>query len=170
MRIYYIFLVLLFSCNYNDKKISNQVLLNNEQEERTLFDKITAIGNLKSKLSNQVSDSLSILVLPLEASCPSCRNKTIDSIVKHADGLTDNSVIILSAKAGIKNMNAFFRERGYESIPVNNEKIILDSTNRANGLYKNNTTIYYASQQKVYKIVSSVPATIKNDLHEFFSR
>lgn len=170
MRIYYIILVLLFSCNYNDKKINNQVLLNNEQEERTLFEKIITIGNLKSRLNNQASDSLSVLVLPLEASCPSCRNKTIDGIMRYADNLTDNSIVILSAKAGIKNMNAFFRERGYESIPVNNGKIILDSTNQANGLYENNTTIYYASQQRVYKIVSSVPATIKNDLHEFFSR
>ena len=162
--------MLLFSCNYNDKKINNQVLLNNEQEERTLFEKIITIGDLKSKLNDHVSDSLSVLVLPLEASCPSCRNKTIDSIMRYADNLTDNSIVILSAKAGIKNMNAFFRERGYVSIPANNERIILDSTNQASGLYKNNTTIYYASQQKVYKVVSSVPATIKNDLHEFFSR
>ena len=170
MRISLIALMMLLSCNYSEKKSNNLVLLNNEQEERSYFEKILAIGNLDSKLSKQVSDSLSILVLPLDASCPACRNKTIDSIMKHAGKLSDNSILILTAKAGIKNMNAFFRERGYDSIPLDNKRIVLDSTNQASGLYKNNTTIYYASQQKVYKIVSSIPATIKNDLHEFFSR
>lgn len=170
MRICFITLLIFLSCNNSEKKNNNHVLLNNEQEERTYFSKIISVGNLESELSNQVSDSLSILVLPLEASCPSCRNKTIDSIMSYAGKLNDHSVVILTAKAGIKNMNAFFRERGYESIPLENKKIVLDSTNQANGLYKNNTTIYYTSQRKVYRIVSSMPATIKNDLHEFFSR
>lgn len=116
------------------------------------------------------NDSLAFLILPLKASCPACRNKTIDSIVKHRNNLLENHYIILSASAGRKVINSFFLERDKE-MPVLESKLFLDTTNQAGkyALYENNPTLYYTRNKKATRKVSAIPATVKDDLREFFS-
>lgn len=117
-----------------------------------------------------IRDSLSFLVLPVQASCPSCRKKTIDSIMKHQDNLTDRHYIIIAANGGRKTIRGYFREQAYELPDIKN-RLFLDSNNLANknNLYKDNPTLYYAYDKKVYKKVAAIPATVREDLREFFS-
>ena len=132
-------------------------------------------NNLITVTSNGVSqsilkDSLSFLILPIYASCPACRKKTIDSIIKHQDDLMNGRVIIISVKGGKKTISSFFREEGSE-VPEINSRLFLDSTNQAfqYDLYDTNPVIYYCYNQKAYKKIVAVPATVKEDLREFFS-
>jgi hypothetical protein len=119
---------------------------------------------------NIQKDSLAFLVLPVQASCPACRNKTIDSIVKHQDNLEKNHFIIISANGGRKTISGYFQEND-KKLPDMVGKLILDSTNIARklNLYDKKPTIYYTYNRKAYKKVAAIPSTVRDDLQEFFS-
>lgn len=115
-------------------------------------------------------DSLAFLILPTEASCPSCRKKTIDSLMKHRNKLAPNHFIIISAPNGIKGISAYFKEQNYP-MPIITDKLFIDSNHLAytRNLFDANPAFYYAHNGKVYKKVSAIPATVREDLREFFS-
>jgi hypothetical protein len=155
------------ACNNTPPK-SAEIITNTDQQN-SLFRNLEAVT--KSTLPDSIKhDSLAFLVLPLEASCPACRNKTIDSIIKYESNLRNNHFIILSANAGRKLMSSYFREHKAD-LPEMPGKIIYDTTDQADkySLYKNNPAIYYSYNSKVFKKVWALPTSIKQDLHEFFS-
>ena len=119
---------------------------------------------------NKLSDSLTFLLLPMHASCPACRKKTIDSILKHQSNLLDDHYIIISANGGLKTINSYFKERKGR-VPKIPYRLFLDSTYLAykNDLYDDNPVIYFTYNKKAYKKITAIPATVKEDLREFFS-
>jgi hypothetical protein len=119
---------------------------------------------------NVHNDSLAFLILPVQASCPACRKKTIDSIVKHQASLAANRYIIITAKGGRRTINSYFRELDHQ-LPIINGRLFLDTLNQAHhfNLFKDNPAIYYTAEKKTYKRVFAIPATIRNDLSNFFS-
>src|SRR6185369_14001866 len=61
-----------------------------------------------------LSDSLSFLVLPVQASCPACRKKTVDSIMAHRNNLAANQFIIIAATGGRKLIQGYFTQQDYK--------------------------------------------------------
>jgi hypothetical protein len=172
MSMYRIFLVVIVlfmaACNGSGKKpVSAEPIVPDKQQP--VFASLIAVTDNTISESIQ-KDSLAFLILPIQASCPACRIKTIDSIVKYRDNLADRHFIIISGNAGRKSINGFFREQGGE-LPVIENQLFLDSTRQALklDLYEDKPTVYYTYNKKAYKKVSSVPATVREDLHEFFS-
>lgn len=163
------FIVAFYACCNTTAESNSTELITDIQEQGTIFNNLITLTN-DSIPQDQVTDSMAFLILPLEASCPSCRKKTIDSILKHKDNLADRHYIILSVAGGKKTINSFFEEHG-ATVPEIKSKIFLDTTVQAlkTDLCKDNPVIYYAAGQKTYKKVTAVPATVRNDLQEFFS-
>lgn len=159
-----------FSCKEKPKVNDTKKLIADVKEQDSIFNNISLIvgNNLDSAKYN---DSLAFLILPVQASCPACRVKTIDSIISHKDDLRENHYIIISSNSGTKNVRSYFKERGSD-LPVIVNKLILDTTNKAFqfGLYDDRPTMYYTYNRKAYKKVASIPETVKKDLHHFFSR
>lgn len=167
----YLILICLICCLFacNTEAPNSTELITSTGRQDSLFKAL--IAATQNGLPNSaLSDSLAFLVLPVQASCPSCRKKTIDSIVKHQTDLPDNHYIIVSASGGRKTIRGYFKEQEYE-LPVIPDHLFLDSHNIAykNKLYAENPTLYYTYQQKAYRKVAAIPATVKEDLHEFFS-
>lgn len=119
--------------------------------------------------STELYDSISVLILPVQAACPSCRKKTIDSIIKHKGDLIKNRFIILSG-TDAKNIKATFAERDAE-VPIGLSGIIIDSTNEAfvQDLVYTKPVIYYCKNGRVARKIVSIPSTIREDLAEFFA-
>lgn len=115
-------------------------------------------------------DSLAFLVLPIEASCPSCREKVIDSIIQHKNRLKHNHFIIISANGGRRIINSYFKDQE-EELPTIEKQLFLDSVNQARNyeLYEGNPAFYYTHNGLVYKKIDAAPSTVKQDLQEFFS-
>jgi hypothetical protein len=137
-------------------------------EQETIFRNLLEIAHtVPEELRN---DSLAFLILPVQASCPACRKKTIDSIAKNKDLLLANHFIIISANGGRKTIGSYFKEENKE-LPVIENSLFLDSTNFAykHNLYTDKPTIYYTSNRKAFKKVAAIPITVKEDLREFFS-
>lgn len=164
-----IFIVLAVSCNNEVKTDSSIELIQRNSQQDSLFRDLVAVTQ-NAIPETDLGDSLAFLVLPVEASCPSCRSKTIDSIVKYQDKLTPNHFIIVSANGGRKTISGYFRSENSE-LPVIENRLFLDSNNLASQykLYDKKPTMYYTYQKKAYKRVAAVPMTIKQDLQEFFS-
>lgn len=163
-----LFAFLVLSCGKSNQKYSSVELISQTTQQST-FQNLIAITN-NNLQSAELNDSLAFLVLPVQASCPSCRKKTIDSIMKYEAQLARNHYIIISATGGRKTIRGYFQEQQYE-IPEIPGKLFLDSNNLANkySLYKDKPTMYYTYNQKAFKKVSAVPATVRDDLREFFS-
>jgi hypothetical protein len=159
---------LVIACG-NNKKSNSIELITESQKQSSIFQSLLAITN-NAVPENDLNDSLSFLILPVQASCPACRKKTIDSIVKYRKKLAPNRFIVISASGGRKTINSYFREEDAE-LPVIENKLFLDSINQAYkfDLYSDKPTIYYAYNKRVYKKVAAIPATVKEDLREFFS-
>lgn len=149
-----------------DKPVSAEILTDEAQQD-SIFSQLLQIIQPAELSTN---DSIAFLILPLDASCPSCRDKTIDSIAKYSSLMPRNHFVILSSNDGIKSMNGYFKERK-KSLPLNETFLVLDSNNLAGnfGLYEANPTIYYTSKGKAYKKIATMPETVKQDLHDFFS-
>jgi hypothetical protein len=165
--------VLVYACNdlsgKSRKKPDSAVLISEPAMQKAVFENLVKLTN-KAIPDDQLNDSLAFLVLPVKLSCPACRRKTIDSIVKYQHRLLARNFIIISGSEGRRNVNAYFREVDKE-MPVIENKLFLDSTNQAYKLelVKENPVIYYTSKQNAYKKVSAIPATVRDDLHDFFS-
>lgn len=159
----------ILSCNKPDHRNQSVELINEHRRQDSLFQCLSIITGQSIPKSIR-NDSLAFLILPVQASCPSCRKKTIDSIVKYQRTLHDRHFVVISAGGGRKTISGYFLEQDQE-LPVMENKLFLDSTNRAFrlDLVKDRPTIYYAHNGKVYKKVSSIPATVREDLQEFFS-
>jgi hypothetical protein len=162
--------VIIFSLAYCGKGPESSIELIKEPARQD-----AAFRNLLAVTQDSIpeslrSDSLSFLILPVQASCPACRKKTIDSIMKYQATLSANHYIIVSANGGRKTIRGYFQEQGYELPRIRNQ-LFLDSTNLAyrTELYKDKPTIYYSYQRKAYKKVAAMPATVRNDLRDFFS-
>lgn len=159
----------LFACDKYKERISSVELVTSRTKQDSLFNGLIEVTS-NSIPDDLLKDSLAFLVLPVQAICPSCREKTVDSIVKYQDHLPDKHFIIISANGGRKLINSFFKEE-HKLLPVIEGRLFLDSTNMAHRyeLYEDKPTMYYTYRRKVYKKVASVPATVRKDLHQFFS-
>lgn len=117
----------------------------------------------------QKKDTLSFLILPLEASCPACLGKTIDSILKYQHHLNKYQIIIISLNAGKKRISSYFKERG-GNLPTE-ANIILDTLNLSSRfqLHESNPTFYFTANKHAISKKVGLPATIKEDLHQFFN-
>jgi hypothetical protein len=160
--------ILLFGCGQKNKHDSIELITDAGKQDVIFKNLVDLTGNAIS--DNKFKDSLAFLILPVQASCPSCRKKTIDSIVKHQSDLLEKHYIIISSIGGRKTVNGFFREVDKE-LPVMDRELFLDSTNKAFKLelYDKKPTIYYTYNQKAYKKVAAIPSTVRQDLQEFFS-
>jgi hypothetical protein len=171
MKIMMIYLIMIF-CVYcgkaPDKNNSMEVIVESARQD-SIFAGLLAVTSNSIPKSIQ-KDSLAFLILPLQASCPNCRKKTIDSILGNRDRLLPNHFIILSVKGGRKIINSYFKEEDAE-LPVLADQLFLDSLDLASSLnlYDKKPTMYYTYGRKALKKVASIPTTVKKDLHQFFS-
>lgn len=127
--------------------------------ERLTFNSIPA---------DKLEDSLIFLLLPVKASCPACRKKTIDSIVKYKSRLDDSHFVVISGN-GMKSIDGYFEEQKKET-PLGSG-IYYDTLGVAADLNMTTTNpnVYYSARGKVYRKVSCLPSSIKKDLSSFFS-
>ncbi|NML22966.1 hypothetical protein HHL16_18965 [Pseudoflavitalea sp. G-6-1-2] len=169
MKLFIFSITLFIVCCKESPKHTSIELITEQTKQEQIFKGLMAVTN-NIIPENVRKDSLAILLLPLEVSCPSCRKKTIDSIISHGINLPYRHYIILSATEGYDSMNKFFKDRKGNIPPITN-RLFLDSINHARvlRLVNNKPTIYYTSGEKAFKRVSSIPETIKSDLKEFFS-
>jgi hypothetical protein len=110
-------------------------------------------------------DSLEFLFLPVTASCPACRKKTIDSIVKYQRKLDSRHYVIITG-GGLRTIGGYFSQQEHE-LPYA-PGIYYDTTGLSRILTSTNPNVYFATGSKVYRKVSCTPATIKSDLAHFF--
>lgn len=166
--IIFIYIIILTGCGDTSNN-SNSISAVSSDQQEAVFNKLMTV--VKNSLPENVQkDSLAFLILPIQASCPSCRNKTIDSIYEHREDLQSRHFIIISGNGGRKTINGYFKENDKE-LPILENKLFLDSTNQAytHELYDKKPTIYYTYNRKAYKKVAAIPATVRDDLREFFS-
>ena len=103
--LYFIMLMLAIACGKSSHKKGTSIeLIKETKKQDSIF---TGLLNIASSIPTSLhQDSLAFLVLPVQASCPACRKKTIDSIIKHQDQLLPNHYIIISANGGRKTINS----------------------------------------------------------------
>lgn len=156
-------------CDYNRASRKEDQYFTNQLQRDSVF-KIIDEFSRQIGIQLLATDSLGILILPVQASCPSCRKKAIDSISANKDNLGGNSIIIISASGGKKLIGSYFSEQGLV-LPMIPGKLFLDTTNLANRhkLYDGKPTFYYLANKEVFKKVASVPKTVKEDLRYFFN-
>lgn len=169
-RFVFIFLVFLIGCGKHGnrkQKVVEEITATGKQD--SVFKSLMATTNFAIP-ENKLFDSLTFLLLPMQASCPACRKKTIDSILKHHGHLLSGHYIIISANGGLKTINSYFKERKGR-VPTIPGRLFLDSTylSYKNNLYEDNPVIYFTYNKKAYKKITAIPITVKEDLREFFS-
>ncbi|KAA2239732.1 hypothetical protein F0L74_26430 [Chitinophaga agrisoli] len=161
--------ILFLSCKQESKKSGsfNKIIAENSLQD-TLFRRLTNLTSDGNDIESMKEDSLFFLILPVEAACPSCRKKTIDSIVKYKDQIDDQHFIIITG-SGRRIIESFFNEQGCE-LPIGAHNIFIDSTHQAfiNDLSFTRPEIYYAHRRRVFEKISCVPTNIKGELAKFF--
>lgn len=162
-------MIIAVSCGGKTQTPETITMIEKEDEQKLAFDGLMRVTDSIIP-KDLIQDSLSFLILPLEASCPSCRKKVIDSIIAHKNNLKDKHYIVISTNKDRRTINAYFEDRK-GALPEINGKLFLDTTNYALALdlYDTKPTFYYTHGEKAFKKVASIPLTVKDDLCEFFS-
>ncbi|MGN7722632.1 hypothetical protein [Chitinophaga sp. 22620] len=165
-KIFLYALPLLFACNATVAPPNNDTLVQDSQRQKDTYHQLAQLV----PDSVLTGDSISFMVLPLQASCPSCRDKALDSIIQFKEKVPKNHYIILSLKGGQKYIKHFFKNAGHKQIPEIPGVMFIDSVDKAGDfeLYHSNPAFYYTSSGNVYRKISALPATVKEDLSEFF--
>lgn len=164
------FCILYFSCTGNLKeKINkdNYQLITERDVQDSLFKRLNSITTFDPAAINK-SDSLSFLILPVRVSCPACRKKAIKEIVKNKNNLDNKHLIIITGE-NIKSISSYFKELDLD-LPYT-KNIFYDTLETAlqANLISSNPNIYFSYNKRVYKKVTCIPRTIKNDLDSFFN-
>lgn len=162
-------LLVLAACSHKAKvKTDFSQAITDPLQRDSLFQNL--MGLTKNSIpQTQAKDSLLFLVLPVEAACPSCRKKTIDSVIKYKDRLNEQRYVIITG-TGRKIIESYFKERGYD-LPFAAHNIFVDSVNEAfiHDVIFTRPEIFYAYNNEVYRKVSCVSVNIKAELAKFFS-
>lgn len=161
-------LIFIGACKTKSKvKNPNIEVITDTSVQDSLFRQLSSLAGISIEKS-QLGDSLAFFVMPIEATCPSCRKKAVDSISKHQSHLDRRRFIILSGM-GADIIFSYFTERGHK-LPVSTQNIVIDSTNEAfvRDLVYTTPVIFYSYNHRVYQKVYCVPNNIKLALHEFF--
>ena len=158
--------ILLSACNSKVTLAPRDTIIQHTEQQVSLYKRLTQIV----PVILPQEDSLSFLILPLDAACPACRDKTLDSIYKFRKNVPPNHFIILSLNGGKKRLKQYFKNAGHSKIPEIPGVLFIDSTVKAwdLGLYKDNPTLYYTANGHTYRKIEAWPHTVKEDLREFF--
>lgn len=169
MKLRFLILLSIFWSCSKPAKVESVQMIDNEASSQHYFKALMAVTEDRIPVNEQ-QDSLSFLILPLQASCPSCRKKTLDSIIKHKHDLKSRHYIILSTSEGLQAIEGYFYARKSQ-MPDLKGKMFIDTLNYASqlGLFDLKPTMYYAFHGLVYKRVNAYPQTVKEDLREYFS-
>jgi len=164
---YILIVISIIACDSKRHRKSAELIIDPVKQDTIFHRLLTISDNVPAHISD---DSLAFLILPLRASCPFCRKRTIENIVKKQKQLNNHQFVIISLNGGRKAIAAYFREQNLD-LPVINNKLFLDSTDQAfhYDLYTDKPTIYYTYKKKAYKKVAAMPNTVKHDLRDFFS-
>jgi len=162
----YTALYFFFSCQENGGPVIKSDPLSEEQAV-SQFKTITDLINRKPQSLPQ-SDSLSVLIIPIDASCNSCRDYSIDALMKNKDKLNSSRKVIISATNDkiIKN----YLIENHITLP-DNSNLSLDDSSYAfkTGLIFEHPAAFYISHKKVYSKVDITPNNIKNSINTFFN-
>ena len=158
--------ILLSACNSKVTLAPRDTIIQQVDQQVSLYNQLAQL--LPTELPQE--DSLSFLILPLDAACPACRDKTLDSIYKFRKNVPPHHYIILSLDGGKKRLKQYFKNAGHSKIPEIPGVLYIDSTIKAwsLGLYKDNPTLYYTANGRTYRKIEAWPHTVKEDLREFF--
>ncbi len=165
-----VLVVILTACgSKTSNTVSDVEYIQKHSEQIDLFNRLCSVFQLKNETAT-IQDSVSFLILPVQASCPSCRKKTIDSIMSNIERLPAKHYILIAANGGRKTIGGYFLEQQYK-IPSQTKFFLLDSLNISFklNLYEDKPTFYYTFNGKAYKKVAARPSSVREDLREFFS-
>jgi len=156
-------LICLFGCSSQQNK--NKTLEDNLPAARqpNAFDSLQSVLQLP-QLNR--SDSVKILILPIDVSCPACRDKAIKSIADNSSRISDNRIVII-AGSGRKNINFFFKELDKE-LPAN---VLIDSSGKSINaqIATSNPVFIRTYDHRLLSRAESDPGTIKEYLQSFFN-
>lgn len=138
------------------------------RDQDTLFTRLLYLTNQKITDSKAI-DSSYFLILPINASCPYCRDKTLKAIYKYKDFLPSNHYIIISGNIGARHINSYFKDVNLK-LPLIPNSLFIDSTNNAliNDLSFQEPVVYFTYDKKARTKTTSTPYTIKIILKKFF--
>lgn len=163
----FLLIISILSCREASHR-ANSVFNVPPNDQAKIFEKLVELTH-NSLPKFKKNDSLAFLILPIQASCPNCRKKSIDSIISNQGKLLGNRYIVVSANTGRKTINSYFKEEN--AVLPEIDALTIDSTNKAYeyDLCDDKPTIYYTFNGKAYKKVAAIPMTVREDLREFFS-
>lgn len=137
------------------------------EERKDIYNKLIALA--KGKVDpTKLPDSVTFLIIPIDAACNGCRDKATGETMIHRDFLRKGQFIIFSA-TGMKPIRAYFEEQG-KVMPEENKQIFFDSDNSAfmSDLIFTHPTVFNCYKGEAYEKIVSFPLTINDDLKKFF--
>lgn len=135
-------------------------------ERKASFSKLAQL--IHKNPADKLPDSVSFLLIPIDAACNACRDKAVAATFRHKDFLRANQFIIISAN-GLKPIQAYFKEQN-KIMPDSSNHIFYDSDNLAfmNDLIFTHPTMFYCYKGESYEKIVSFPLNIKENLEHFF--
>ncbi|SFN88434.1 hypothetical protein SAMN05428949_3742 [Chitinophaga sp. YR627] len=160
--------MLILSCS-NSSKNKTEENINDQAMQDSLFINITKLTDQILSVSSS-TDTSELLILPITQSCPYCRGKIIDQLVKHDYIIPSNRYLFISSEKGYKTVNSYFIDNGGR-LPMNNKQIIVDSFSLCTkyNLADEKPIIYHMAGKKVYKKTTLIPHTIQHELNKFLT-
>ncbi|WP_276483741.1 hypothetical protein [Paraflavitalea pollutisoli] len=165
MKSYYLLILMAIiagSCKDKDGNIEMEAIVAGQQIP--IYAKLTTLfGSIPS------NDSLSVLILPIDITCPSCRKKILVGFMKHKDHLKTNHYIIIAGNGGKKHIDGYFQEHKLR-LPTGIKRLALDTIGlmKNNALFDDEPVIYYGTNQKITAKSRVYPDNVKQQLQSFF--
>lgn len=134
--------------------------MSQSENQSTSINLVNLLKEYNTNLSLQHNHS--IIIIPIDLTCQSCRDKCIDLIQKGK--FTDTNIQIVLSSSNEKDMQIFLLNK---AIKVNDyTNIILDTKNLAfaNNLVFVSPMIYYLNKSTLVKKVELAPINIDNEL------
>jgi hypothetical protein len=129
-----------------------------------IFNKLVNIMGPNTTVAN--NDSLSFLIIPIDMTCESCRDKSIAKVDSLKNQLAPNKFVIISA-SDPKEIKAYFKN---SNIQITSRNVIIDTSNMAlkSDLIYAQPTIYFSHLKSAYKKIKITPVNINKALDTFF--
>jgi hypothetical protein len=112
--------------------------------------------------------SLSVLIIPVDAACNSCRDESVDKLIEHQKDLRNDQYVVITG-ASKKIIDLYFSSRSL-TMPDFGNHVYIDSTSFAfkKNLVFSHPVVFQTEKGKIINKIVSKPMNIAEVLKDYF--
>lgn len=148
------------------KSADKEVIVQQTNTTDTAFTHLVSLTGLAP--DKAAAESFSVLIIPVDAACNSCRDESVDKLIEHRNELHNDQYVVITG-ASKKIIDLYFSSRAIK-MPDFGDHVYIDSSSYAfrTNLVFSHPVVFQTEKGKIINKIVSKPINIAEVLKNYF--